>query len=174
MQIACHEIGLASQDARSVTVTGGLPCFGGPGNNYSLHAIAQVTTRLRELVTGHALVTANGLYLTKHSLGLYSTEAPAMPWRDPDNRALQSRIDAAPRLPVAADPAGEATVDSWTVAFGREGPKRGIVIAHNAAGERIIANTAADTATLEQWIAQDPIGQRVSVSVRNGVNLVAL
>jgi len=174
VQIACHEIGLASQDARSVTVTGGLPCFGGPGNNYSLHAIAQVTTRLRELVTGHALVTANGLYLTKHSLGLYSTEAPAMPWRDPDNRALQAALDAAPRLPVAADPAGEATVDSWTVAFGREGPKRGIVIAHNVAGERIIANTAADTATLEQWIAQDPIGQRVSVSVRNGVNLVAL
>ncbi len=35
-------------DHRCLTVTGGLPYFGGPGNNYTTHAIATLTDRLRE------------------------------------------------------------------------------------------------------------------------------
>jgi acetyl-CoA C-acetyltransferase len=173
VQVACNEIGLSPLDARGVTVTGGLPCFGGPGNNYSLHAIAEMFSRLRGAGTGHGLVTANGMYLTKHSLGLYSTEAPTAPWRDADNRALQQQIDAAPRLAVAADPAGDVTIETWTVGFGREGPKRGIVIARNDAGERVVANTDPDSAILERLIAQDPIGQRGNVRVEHGMNLLS-
>jgi acetyl-CoA C-acetyltransferase len=174
VQIACNEIGLSPLDARGITVTGGLPCFGGPGNNYSLHAIAEMFTQLRARGAGHGLVTANGLYLTKHSLGLYSTEPPDTPWRDPDNAALQQRIDAAPRLSVTTDPTGRATIETWTVGFGREGPKRGIVIARNAAGERVVANTASDVGTLERFIAQDPIGQRGTVSVQDGIAVLEL
>lgn len=174
VQIACNEIGLSPLDARGVTVTGGLPCFGGPGNNYSLHAIAEMYARLRGAGHGHGLVTANGLYLTKHSLGLYSTEAPTTPWRDTDNSALQQRIDAAPRLFVAADPTGEVTIDTWTVGFGREGPKRGIVLGRNDDGQRVVANTVSDTATLQRWIAENPIGRRGTVQVKDGINTLEL
>lgn len=174
VQIACNEIGLAPLDARGVTVTGGLPCFGGPGNNYSLHAIAQMYAQLRAKGAGHGLITANGMYLTKHSLGLYSTEAPATQWRDTDNRALQQQIDAAPRLAVAADPTGSATIETWTVGFGREGAKRGIVIVRNEAGERIVANTSSDAGVLEQLVAQDPIGARGNVRVQDGVSILEL
>ena len=174
IQVACNEIGLSPLDARGVTVTGGLPCFGGPGNNYSLHAIAEMVTRLRSAGVGHGLVTANGLYLTKHSLGLYSTEAPTTPWHDGQSSALQQRIDTAPRLAVATDPTGGATIETWTVSFGREGPKRGIVIACNDAGQRIVANTASDATTLAQLMAQDPIGQRGKVRVQDGINILEL
>ncbi|NED69845.1 acetyl-CoA acetyltransferase, partial [Streptomyces sp. SID10244] len=34
-------LGITGDDARGLTLTGGLPFFGGPGNNYSLHAIAE-------------------------------------------------------------------------------------------------------------------------------------
>jgi acetyl-CoA C-acetyltransferase len=34
-------IGLSASDPRGLTLTGGLPFFGGPGNNYSMHAIAE-------------------------------------------------------------------------------------------------------------------------------------
>jgi acetyl-CoA C-acetyltransferase len=173
VQIACNEIGLSPMDARGVTVTGGLPCFGGPGNNYSLHAIAEMFTQLRARGAGHGLVTANGMYLTKHSLGLYSTTAPNTPWRDTDNRALQQNIDTAPRLKVAADPAGKVTIETWTVSFGREGPKRGIVIARNEAGERVLANTDADSSILELLIERDPVGQCGQVSVRDGIYVLA-
>ncbi len=174
VQIACNEIGLSPLDPRGVTVTGGLPCFGGPGNNYSLHAIAEMVTTLRQAGAGHGLVTANGLYLTKHSLGLYSTEPPAQPWQGIDSNALQQRIDAAPRLSLATNPSGPATIETYTVSFGREGPKQGIVIACNASGERVIANTASDVDTLNQLIAQDPIGHSGKVRVVDGINVLEL
>ncbi|MEZ5572650.1 MAG: acetyl-CoA acetyltransferase [Halioglobus sp.] len=174
VQVACNEIGLAPLDTRGVTVTGGLPYFGGPGNNYSLHAIAEMVSQLRSGGRGHGLITANGMYLTKHSLGVYSTEPPALRWQDSDNGALQQRIDAAPRLTVAADPSGNATIETWTVSFGREGPKRGIVLARNAAGERIVANTASDANTLQQLITEDPIGHRGRVRVSDGMNILEI
>jgi acetyl-CoA C-acetyltransferase len=172
VEIACNEIGLAPLDARGITVTGGLPCFGGPGNNYSLHAIAEMTGQLREAGSGHGLVTANGLYLTKHSLGIYSTEPPGAAWQPIDSAALQTVIDAGPRLRVAEDPTGGATVETFTVSFGREGPKQGIVVARNSSGERIIANTAVDTATLNALLEGDPIGRDGTVRVENGLNII--
>lgn len=174
VHVACNEIGLHPLDERGVTVTGGLPCFGGPGNNYSLHAIAQMAQTLRSGAGGHGLVTANGMYLTKHSMGIYSTEAPIQAWRDAESASLQQQIDAAPRLSVAADPTGKATIETYTVSFGRSGPKRGIVIARNATGERVIANTLADEATLKQLMAQDPIGITGHVSVQDGINTLEL
>lgn len=174
VQIACREIGISPLDERGVTVTGGLPFFGGPGNNYSLHAIAEMVSTLRGAPASHGLVTANGLYLTKHSLGLYSSQAPQTPWQASDNQALQAQIDGSAQVTLAADPAGPATIESFTVAFGREGPRQGIVIARNDAGERVIANTDNDVAVLEALVASDPIGQRGEISTAEGKNTLHL
>ena len=174
VQIACNEIGLPHLDERGVTVTGGLPFFGGPGNNYSLHAIAEMVETLRKGGSGHGLVTANGMYLTKHSLGIYSTEPPENSWREIDSSPLQKEIDSAPRLSIASSPAGKATIESYTVSFGREGPKKGIVIARNPAGERIVANTGVDENILDQLLVQDPIGCSGNIHVQDGVNILEL
>jgi acetyl-CoA C-acetyltransferase len=171
IEVACHEIGLDPLDDRGVTVTGGMPYFGGPGNNYALHAIAQMAETLRSSVSGHGLVTANGMYLTKHSMGVYSTEPPSRLWQDSRSDVLQQRIDASPRLSVAADPSGKATIETYTVGFDREGPKRGIVIARNTAGERIVANTPDDATTLQQLMSHDPIGHTGTVRVHEGINI---
>ena len=42
VQITRDMLGIAEADPRELTVTGGLPYFGGPGNNYSMHAIASM------------------------------------------------------------------------------------------------------------------------------------
>ncbi|MEM9254622.1 MAG: acetyl-CoA acetyltransferase [Pseudomonadota bacterium] len=174
VEISCAEIGLSPEDARGVTVTGGLPYFGGPGNNYSLHAIAEMAHKLRATEHGLGLVTANGLYLTKHSMGLYSKLPGEKPWRALDSSALQSEVNHAPRMPLAADPAGEAVVDSYTVSFSREGPKKGIVVARTKRGERVVANTSSDPAILEQWIKEDPMGAPGRVRVEDGYHLFEL
>lgn len=174
VHVACNEIGLNPLDERGVTVTGGLPFFGGPGNNYSLHAIAQMLETLRHGDGGHGLITANGMYLTKHSLGIYSTQAPQSAWQDTDSTALQREIDSAPRLAVASDPSGSATIETFTVGFDREGPKRGIVIARNSAGERVVANTPDDEATLKQMMTGDPIGQTGNIHLRDGITILEL
>ena len=43
----CDALGLGPDDPRGLTVTGGLPFFGGAGNNYSMHAIASMARKLR-------------------------------------------------------------------------------------------------------------------------------
>lgn len=171
VQVACNEIGLSPLDPRGVTVTGGLPYLGGPGNNYSLHGIAEMVTRLRSRGKGHGLVTANGLYLTKHSLGLYSTEPADNEWQALDSAAVQQQIDKLPTISLAPDPTGSATVETFTVGFNRDGPKMGIVIARNTQGERILALSRTDEASLQQLLAEDPIGRSGQVIVENGVNI---
>ena len=93
-EIARREVGIGADDPRTLSVTGGLPFFGGPGNNYSMHAIATVVDLIRQDRSLNAMVTANGWYLTKHSVGVYGGTPPARPWSDRDDSALQRSIDA--------------------------------------------------------------------------------
>lgn len=171
VQVACNEIGLPVQDPRGVTVTGGMPYMGGPGNNYSLHGIAEMVSRLRSRGKGHGLVTANGLYLTKHSLGLYSTEPADSEWQALDSTALQQQIDELPTMPLAENPTGPATVETFTVAFSRHGPKTGIVVARNNRGERVLALTRTDADSLNQLLVEDPIGRSGQVVIEDGTNI---
>ncbi len=53
-------LGIAPDDPRGLTLTGGLPFFGGAGNNYSAHAIAEAVGRLRRNRKAYALIGANG------------------------------------------------------------------------------------------------------------------
>ena len=54
MQIGADMLGIPVDDPRPLTVTGGLPYHGGPGNNYSTHAIARMVERLRAKPGTHA------------------------------------------------------------------------------------------------------------------------
>jgi acetyl-CoA C-acetyltransferase len=105
---------------RQLTRTGGLSFNGGPWNNYVMHAIATMVGELRERPGARGLVWANGGFVTKHSLGLYSTEPPSGGFRHDDP---QAEIDAMPRRALAepADAAGPATVEAYTVMHTREG-----------------------------------------------------
>ncbi len=51
VQLAMGELGLPFNESRPLTVTGGLPYAGGPGNNYVMHAVATaVPLRILTLV----------------------------------------------------------------------------------------------------------------------------
>src|SRR5207244_6219152 len=99
VQISAGELGLPADDAsRPLTVTGGLTFAGGPGNNYSGHAIATLVGRLRGDPQACGLATAVGWYLTKHALGIYSGRPPREPFRSLDPRirpraVRRARID---------------------------------------------------------------------------------
>jgi acetyl-CoA C-acetyltransferase len=87
----CDGLGIATQDPRGLTVTGGLPYFGGPGNSYSTHAIASMVEKLRERDGAYGFVGANGGHMSKYAVGIYSTR-PAEFVRC-DSTALQSQVD---------------------------------------------------------------------------------
>lgn len=161
VQIACEEIGLALDDPRKLTITGGLPYFGGPGNNYVTHAIAQMMERVRAEPGMRGLVTANGNYVTKHSAGIYSTEPAPHSFAPQDPATYQRELDAGERTPFAALGDGPATVETYTVMHDRSGPAQAILFAKLEDGTRVIANTAADDkALLESMVADDYLGAK--------------
>ena len=160
VQIGCAEIGLAEDDARGLTVTGGLPFFGGPGNNYVTHSISEMLRRLRARPGAFGLVTANGNYVTKHSFGVYSTAAPTGPWRREGPAVLQAQLDALPKVPFTEAPQGAATIETYTVMHGKSGPEFGVVFGRSAeGGRRFIANLPDDPAALWDLQNRDSLGR---------------
>ena len=157
----CDGLGLATDDPRGLTLTGGLPFFGGAGNNYSMHAIASMVRRLRARPGDVGLVGANGGFLSKYSVGVYSTAA--RPFTPFDSRLLQAEIEAWPA--PALDPAfaGDAAVETYTVDYSGPAP-RGVIVGRTDAGTRVVAMVAPEeTVIVEEMIAHDPLGGRVTV-----------
>ncbi len=167
VQLALEALGVPPDDHRPLTVTGGLPYAGGPGNNYVMHSIAAMVERLRERRDDYALVTGLGWFATKHSAGVYSARSPRGEWRRTPPADDQQRLDAmqSPPLIEAAD--GPAVVETYTVAFSREGAReQGIVVGRldGGIGARFFANTEADPALLSSMTQEEFVGRRGRVS----------
>jgi len=159
----CEALGLKPDDPRGLTLTGGLPFFGGAGNNYSMHAIAETVHRARQTPGSFGLVGANGGIMSKYSAGVYST-TPAG-WAPDRSAELQAEIDswAAPAEARHAD--GWAAIETYTVKHGRDGSRTGIVIGRlGADGSRFVARgDDRDSELLDLLTSPEPIGLPVFV-----------
>jgi acetyl-CoA C-acetyltransferase len=154
---------------RELTVTGGLPFFGGAGNNYSMHAIATIVERLREKPGAFGLVLANGGFLSKEAAGVYST-TPVENWKV-SSADLQAKIDKGPGPTLLAQ-STEATIESFTVTYQKGAPQRGYVVARTAEGRILARAETGHRATLEALAQDDPIGKTISVRSEAGVNYI--
>jgi acetyl-CoA C-acetyltransferase len=161
VQMAAEAIGLELDDSRGLTVTGGLPYFGGPGNNYVTHAIATMTARVRDS-GGLGMCLGMGGFNTKFSGCVYGATPPPNGFRRGDTSTDQAAIDAT-ALPVASDAAGLATVDAGTVSYDHKGDVEAApVIAHLADGRRLAA--AADPSILSSLAGEQLVGRTVHVA----------
>jgi acetyl-CoA C-acetyltransferase len=159
VEIGAEEMGLALDDPRGLTVTGGLPYAGGPGNNYVMHSIAVMAQKLRAKPGSYGLVTANGWYLTKQSTGIYSSKRPEVPFEREDPGVIQRQIDALPHPDVIEQPQGPGRIETYTVVHRREGPFMGIVVGRDASDRRFVAVTPNDPATLAALEASEQVGR---------------
>lgn len=165
---AIDGLGMATDDPRGLTLTGGLPYFGGAGNNYSMHALAEMVARLRSDPGSFGLVSANGGYLTKTHVGVYSTTPSE--WQDMGSAEQQATIDAAPKPDWASEAEGGATLESYVIHHGREGPKLGVIYGRLANGAVFLANNA-DAETLAQMAQTDPLDAAIAVERGEKANL---
>ncbi|GAA1879200.1 acetyl-CoA acetyltransferase [Williamsia serinedens] len=159
----CDAVGLSADDPRGLTVTGGLPYFGGAGNNYSMHAIAEIVDRVRAAPGAFGLVGANGGVLSKYSTGVYSTTPVG--WPTSTSAAVQAELDAIPGVPTVERVDGPAVIDSYVVGYGKSGPRQAIVVGRvvehsGTLGERFIATVdREDEAMMRHLVESDqPIG----------------
>lgn len=166
VQIAAEALAIDPFDPRGLTVNGGHPYFGGPGNNYVTHAIATMVARCREEPDSVGLVTGLGWYVTKHSVGLYGAAPPPRGWQHPDLSAEQGRIDATAITVAGSDASGPAVVDAMTVLHDRTGsPRAAPIVATLFDGRRVAAVPA------EPDLAQSLSGLSLvggSVAIRRG------
>jgi acetyl-CoA C-acetyltransferase len=172
VQIARDAIGIADDDPRPLTVTGGLAAHGGAGNNYVMHSIATTIDRARTAPGKLGLVTAVGWYMTKHSIGVYGSEPPKRPFCDVDSTPYQAELDRIEHPQLDVQPAGRATIETYTVPFEKEGPGPAVVIGRLDSGARFLAHTPPDPTLLAELTEFEGIGRHGSVtSGHGGVNL---
>ena len=157
VQIGAAELGLGLDEPdRPLTVTGGLSFAGGPGNNYVTHSIAAMVDVLRADPGSLGVCTALGWYVTKHSVGIYSTEPPPNGFR---HDRPQQEVDATPRREPVGDYEGPVTIEAYTVMHERDGePAMGIVAGLLPDGHRTWANTIEPglmkSMTLEEFVGR--------------------
>ena len=157
---------LGRDASASISVTGGLSFFGGPGSNYLTHSLAAMVERLR----------ADGGTGFVHGVGMFNTKHHALVLRDhprddgtypaPSHDVGMPRPPVSAPVPVIEDYSGPATVVTCTVVFDREGsPQSGAVICTGAHGERVTA-AVHDRDTLEQLTdGSEPVGTEGTVTV---------
>ena len=158
--VICEALGLDGDDPRGLTLTGGLPYFGGPGNSYSLHGIAETVIQMRDRPGKFGFIGANGGILSKYSVGIYSTEP--VEWRTDRSAELKEQITALPKIEVTKEPDGAATIETYSVRY--DWPIRtGIIVGRlDSDGSRFMATT--DDEDLVALMSDgDPLGANISV-----------
>ena len=155
--------GLDRDDPRGWTLTGGLPFFGGAGNNYSAHGIAEAVQRCRTAPGSFALVGANGGIMSKYAAGVYSTEPASWAksrWKSLDK--IKGKFD------VLNAHDGEAEAESFTIQPGKGGETATLVARVGQA--RVLANST-DPAICAELRGGKVSGRKVRIEAgENGVN----
>ncbi len=149
---------IAHDDPRPLTITGGMPYFGGPGNNYSLHAICTMMDILRQNPEEYGLVQSLSWYIHKHVTGLYSAKPGEIPFKpfDPE----QKKAKHYPKANVVAEANGKATAASYNITYNREGqPVDSIVIGTLENNDRFISRVRPEEDVYQQMTVEEPIGK---------------
>jgi acetyl-CoA C-acetyltransferase len=156
----CDGVGLATDDPRGLTLTGGLPFFGGPGNNYSLHGIAETVNEMRDRPGQFGLVGANGGIMSKYSVGVYSTE-PA-DWVHDNSAALQDEVAKFAQVQVTEIADGAATVETYSVRY--DWPVRTAVIVGRLDSDNCRFLATSEDEDLVALLSDDePLGAAITV-----------
>jgi acetyl-CoA C-acetyltransferase len=177
VELALDALEIDAEDPRDLTITGGLPYFGGPGNNYSMHAIATAVDRIRNDRDARVLISALGWYATKHSVGVYGGARPDSRWIDLDDSVDQAAIDAAAVPPPVANAEGAAHVLAFVIRHGRDGaPIDGTALVRTQNGDRALAMIDSTASELDAMEREELVGRpcRLRHDAGSGLNRLRL
>ncbi len=169
VDFARDALGIADDDERPLTVTGGLPYFGGAGSGYMTHSIASMADVLRGDPGAVGMVTGVGMHMTKHVAGLYSTTpGPVAP---PDLGRIQRRLDADARPEVVGGYEGPATVAAYSIAHDRDGPEFGVAVVDLPGGSARAYARIVDPDLMVEAETDELVGRSVTVTTDGTVNV---
>jgi acetyl-CoA C-acetyltransferase len=147
------------------SLTGGLTFFGGPGNGYSLNAIAAMVQALRADGSKPGLIIANGGVMSKQAAGVYCAQQPAYAWAGETAGGYH-----AARVPVATAPGGTGRIITFAFSVKKDRAGDAILLLQMENGDRALAVMAAG--------AFDPhaelLGQSVTITAGEKRNVATL
>jgi hypothetical protein len=148
-KIAAQHLGLPIiGGTMSLTILGGLTSFGGAGNNYSMHALTEMTRQLRAGKGKTALILHNGGVLNYQYVVILS-QGPRKEGDYPKVNPLPPHIIDVPALEIALNAEGEAVVETYTVEFNRDGsPFRGHIVGRLKSNNKRFLSNHGDESTL--------------------------
>jgi acetyl-CoA C-acetyltransferase len=165
-------LGISKNDPRPLTVTGGMPYFGGPGNNYALHAISRMVELLREDPEKFGMVQALSWFISKHSVGIYSGTPPHGPYMPVDPKIYQEELDRLSGPEIVEEASGKGRVETYTVIHDREGrPVSSIIIGRLEDGKRFLAMAEESEEVYNEMMAREIIGETGRVQTKEGKNV---
>lgn len=169
----CDGLGLSPVDSRGLTVTGGLPFFGGPDNNYSMHAVVETVIRSRERPGSLGLVGANGGVMSKYSAGIYSTTPQA--WKADRSDRIQARQDQRPRVLVTRHADGPARIETYSMRHGTD-PSGSVLVARLDSDQTRCLAYVEDPRLLDMLKSGDVHGCPITVTsdATRGANVAML
>ena len=169
LNFARDALGIGADDARALSVTGGLPYHGGPASGYMTHSIAQMARELRADPGSIGLVSGVGMTMTKHAFGVYSTvPGPVTP---PEAEPAQRELDAAGHLRIADTWDGDARVAAYSVVHGRDGvPEWALLVCDVDAGHRAYARSD-EPELLARAESEELVGTTVRLEPVDGRNI---
>jgi acetyl-CoA C-acetyltransferase len=165
LNFARDALGIAPDDPRPMTVTGGLPFHGGPGSNYLAHSVATMVERLRDEPAEYGMVSGVGMHMTHHTYAVYSATPGAL--QPPDEAGARKQVEAVPRRTIRPSAKGTARIAAYSVVHGREGPRFGVAVCDLPEGDRCYARTEHD-ASMRDMEASEWVGREVKLSTTDG------
>ncbi|KAF2498353.1 hypothetical protein BU16DRAFT_481187 [Lophium mytilinum] len=151
-KIACDHLGLDIKNpAKPITLLGGLTSFGGAGNNYSMHALTEMVRQLRRGDKKNGLVLANGGVLGYQHVVCLSSQPRKNGSAYPGKNPLPELLSDLPVPPIEEHPEGEATIETYTVEYNRDGSlKRGYIVGRLESNSHRFLAIDADAKTLKE------------------------
>jgi acetyl-CoA C-acetyltransferase len=154
-------LGLAADDMRPVTVTGGLPYAGAAASSYVVMSIAAMVERLRADPGAWGLVNGLGMQLASHSYALYCTEPG--PVRPPAQDRVQHVLDREATVPITVDPGASGRLATFSTAYLRDGSPRDTVAVCDLDGGRRCYARATDPAVVAALASGEHVGRTVTL-----------
>ncbi|MCS6822554.1 MAG: hypothetical protein NZ551_11895 [Microscillaceae bacterium] len=171
VEMAMDVLQISENDARPLSLTGGLSFFGGAGNNYSLHAIAEAVQTIRHQPDAKVMITSVGWYMTKIAVGIYSLLPPQTPFKEQQeiilkNAQMQINQQTLPEPTQAY--AGEAEIEAYTIICNPQGePNKAVLVCKLPQGNRTLALLEQPTNELKNLITKELVGLKVQITHQN-------
>jgi acetyl-CoA C-acetyltransferase len=163
VELFADALGLPLDDeARPLTVTGGLTFGGGPLNNYVLQAMVPLVEQLREDPTRSGLSSSVSGFLVKQAFSIWQAAPPADPFRHEDVTVVVAELADEVEVVDTTGLLLTGTVVTATVDIADGEPARTVALVDLVDGTRTIA-TALDAEVGQAYVDSDPIGRTVAI-----------